>query len=324
MSKSQELSCSLHGIGIGISGSQAVVSALAGRLGQLPADSVAKDILHFEFLSASSISAHAINRPKEPGRAFYQPMAGDATYYPERDEIYLDYEGRARALCKPAEGRCVISLLEPEPDQLWLGTHPLFTIPLIEMLKRRGRFNVHAAAFAVNGNCMLLPGTTGAGKSTLTVCLLRGGLDFLGDDMAFVEQHDGLRVLAFPESIDITDTTASFFQELQSLADRPKRPGWPKHEIRCGDYFSSKLAWSAHPKAIVFPQIGNAHESKLTSITSDEAFMELAPNVLLTEVASTQSQFEMLAHLVKSTPLYRLLTGRDFDRIPQLLGETLQ
>jgi hypothetical protein len=62
----------------------------------------------------------------------------------------------------------------------------------------------------------------------------------------------------------------------------------------------------------------------LTPITSDEAFLELAPNVLLTEAESTRAQFEVLAQLVKSTPLYRLRTGRDFDRIPQLVGETLQ
>jgi hypothetical protein len=324
MSVHRELNCSFHGIAISVSGSEAVVSALAGRLGQLPANALDGEKLRYEFLTASSPSAHRIDRPRGQGRTFYQPLAGDATYYPDSDELYLDYEGRARALCKPAEGSCQISLLEPESDQLWFGTHPLFTIPLIEMLKRRGKFNVHAAAFSVDGCCVLLPGTSGAGKSTLTVCLLRAGLDFLSDDMAFIEQHDGLRVLAFPESIDITDTTALFFQELNTLADQPKRPGWPKHEIRCSDYFPSRLAWSAQPKAIVFPQIGNVYESKLTPIASDEAFMELAPSVLLTETDSTRAQFGVLANLVKSTPLYRLRTGRDFDRIPQLLGETLQ
>jgi hypothetical protein len=324
MIASQDLRYSFHGIGIGISGSRAVVSALASRLGHLPAETNEAERLHYEFLTASSRSTHSVERPKGSGRAFYQPMAGDATYYPESDELYLDYEGRARALCRPADGHCVISLLQPESDQLWLGTHPLFTIPLLEMLKRRGKFNIHAAAFSVRGNCVLLPGTSGAGKSTLTVCLLRGGLAFLGDDMAFVEQRNGLRILAFPESIDVTDTTASFFQELHPLANRPKRPGWPKHEIRCSDYFPSQLAWSAHPRAIIFPQIVNTHESKLTPLSSDEAFMELAPNVLLTEAISTQAQFQVLAQLVKSTPSYRLRTGRDFDRIPQLLGETLQ
>ncbi|MGA3345978.1 MAG: hypothetical protein ABSC76_14030 [Terracidiphilus sp.] len=324
MSISQQLSCSFHGIGIDVLGPQAAVSSLASRLGQLTAEANDGEKLHFEFFTAPSPSMHRIDRPRGQGRAFYQPLTGDATYYPDSDELYLDYGGRARALCRPAEGHCFISLQEPESDQLWLGTHPLFTIPLIEMLKRRGKFNVHAAAFALGGCCVLLPGTTGAGKSTLTVCLLRGGLDFLGDDMAFVERRDGLRVLAFPESIDITDTTASFFQELHALTYRPKRPGWPKHEIRCGDYFSSRLAWNAQPKAIVFPQIGKAFESKLTPITSDEAFLELAPNVLLTEAESTRAQFEVLAQLVKSTPLYRLRTGRDFDRIPQLVGETLQ
>jgi hypothetical protein len=40
--------------------------------------------------------------------------------------------------------------------------------------------------------------------------------------------------------------------------------------------------------------------------------------------SSTRAQFEILALLVRSTRLYRLQTGRDFDRIPQLLRETLQ
>lgn len=324
MSMIRELSYSFHEVGIQVSGSQAVVSALASRLKQLPTSAENRHKMYFEFVTVSSLSEHRVEKPLGTGRAFYQPLSGEAIYYPETDELYLDYDGRAKALCKPSNGHCIISLLEPEAEQLWLVTHPLFTIPLIDMLKRRGKFNIHAAAFALEGNCVLLPGTTGAGKSTLSLCLLRGGLDFLGDDMAFVEQRDGLRVLAFPESIDITDATASFFQELHDLADQPKRLGWPKHEICCSDYFSSRQAWSAQPKAIVFPKIGDLHESKLTPMGSDEAFMELAPNVLLTESASAQAQFEVLASLVKSTPLYRLRTGRDFARIPQLLGETLQ
>jgi hypothetical protein len=249
---------------------------------------------------------------------------GEAIYFPKEDEVYLDYGGRVRALCKPAEGHCVLSLMEPHASQIWLATHPLFTIPLLEMLKRRGKFNIHAAAFARNRGCVLLPGTTGVGKSTLTMCLLRAGLDFLGDDMAFVEYSGELRVLGFPESIDITDTTASFFSELQILADRPKRPGWPKHEVKSTEFFASQLAESSVPKAVIFPQIANSSSSRLVPITADEAFLELAPNVLLTDAASSQAQFEVLAHLVKSTPLYRLSAARDFDHIAQLVGETLQ
>ena len=323
MGGTAELSYNFHGIRVDMCGSPSILAALASRFGQLPQDPGSASELHFEFESAVTESAHRIHKPRGQERPFYTPLVGEAIYFPECDELYLDYGGRVRALCRPAEGRCTLSLLEPELDQLWLATHPLLTIPFIEMLKRRGKFNVHAAAFARHGRALLLPGTTGAGKSTLTVCLLRAGFDFLGDDMAFLEDSSRLRVLAFPENIDVTETTATFFAELKDLTQRPLRLGWPKHEIRSTDFFASRIAWSAEPSAVVFPQIGNVAASTLTPISSDEAFQALAPNVLLTEMQSSKAHFEALARLANVVPCYRLRTGRDFEYIPHLLGELL-
>jgi len=314
-------SCSLHGVGIHIKGSRNVISALESRLGQLPSAGISGDTLHFEFRLAASPSDHRIDRPQGSCRTFYNALHGQALFFPAKDVIYLDYGGRARVLCEPEKGRCYISLLEPELEQLWLVTHPLFTIPLIEMLKRRGKFNLHAAAVAVDGSGILLPGTTGAGKSTLSIGLLRANFDFLGDDMVFVQQAKGLRILAFVEKIDITDTTASFFEELSGVMDRDKRAGWPKHEIDSGDFFSSRLVASATPKAIVFPRVGNVVESTLLPIGVEEAFLELAPSVLLTETRSTQAHLDVLAQLANTTPSYRLSTGLDFDRSANMLRE---
>jgi hypothetical protein len=44
---------------------------------------------------------------------------------------------------------------------------------------------------------------------------------------------------------------------------------------------------------------------------------------LLTEARSCQSRLAVLTELVKRTPCYRLETGRDFERIPELLRELL-
>jgi hypothetical protein len=326
MTEPTEHRCRFHNLNVSIKGSRAILSTLESRLAQLPAANEDAVDLAFTFEVSKTIGEHRVVRPRSEGRSFYAPLVGEATYFPDEDLLYLDYDGRVRALCNPAEGRCALSLLDPEDDQLWLATHPLFTIPLIEMLKRRGKFNVHAAGFGVNGRSVLLPGTTGAGKSTLTIALLRGGLDLLGDDMAFLEEEQSgeLRTLAFPENIDITDGTAGFFEELRPLLDQVKHPGWPKHEIRPAEYFQSRIAWKSRPAAIVFPQISQHFESTLEPMDSDAAFLELAPNVLLTDAVSTRAHFEMLARLVRSVPSYRLNTGRDFDRIPQMVRELLE
>ena len=249
---------------------------------------------------------------------------GEALYFAEEDLIYLDYDGRARCLCHPNEGRCCVSLLEPESEQLWLASHPLFTLPFLEMMKRRGMFNVHAACFACRGNGLILAGTSGAGKSTLAIALLQAGLDFLGDDMVFLNQANELELLAFPESVDIADPTIEFFAGLNSLHGMAKRPGWPKHEIRAESFFPSRMAWRAKPAAIVFPRISHKPNSSLTRISSDEAFLELAPNVLLTEAKSTQAHFERLADLVKGVPAYRLHTGTNFIEVSEMLRDLIQ
>jgi ABC-type iron transport system FetAB ATPase subunit len=318
-----QLVCSLHGVGIGAIGSATVISALASRLGELPQDETQPSIM-FEYEMAGAGGEHAIEKPKGNGRPFYVPLFGEAIYYPDGDILYMSYGDQARVLCRASEGRCRISLAEPECERVWLGTHPLFTIPLIEMLKRKGLYSLHAAAFALEGRCVLLAGTSGAGKSTLTVCHLRAGLSFMGDDMTFFSEVNGTQALAFPERIDITDTTASFFPELKEIADSQRRSGWPKHEIRATDFFPNNLTWSAAPAAIIFPQISNLKESQLSAIGANEAFLELVPNVLLTDPVATKEHVAFISRLVQETPAYRLHAARDFNRITDIVTEILK
>lgn len=87
----------------------------------------------------------------------------------------------------------------------------MLTIPLIELLKRRRLFSVHAACLATNGCGVLFAGASGSGKSTLALSLLMSGFEFLGDDMVFLRNGDGpQRALAFPDAIDFTPSTNSF------------------------------------------------------------------------------------------------------------------
>src|SRR5262245_3573357 len=61
-----------------------------------------------------------------------------------------------------------------EDGDLWTLSHPLFTLPLVEMLKRRGLYGLHAGGVCLHGRALLLPGTSGSGKTTLTLALARG------------------------------------------------------------------------------------------------------------------------------------------------------
>ena len=162
------------------------------------------------------------------------------------------------------------------------------------------------------------------GNYALTVASLRANFHYMSDDMVFlVDRTDGFRVLAFPEAVDVSDETAAFFlrveffvalsqtSRLEETADSPDTSLW--HEA----------GPEARPAAVVIPRISEAQTSVVTRMDPDEALLELIPNALLTEEVACRADLDALSRLVKSTPCYRLETGRDFDRLPVQFRELL-
>jgi len=320
MTKSQRYS--FHGLELRVSCSEAIASSLASRFRLLSSISQSREIISFDFPFVSGASHHVVEKPKGPGLPFYEFEYGEALHFKDRDELYLSFGEGVRVLCAPTQGHATFSVLESEPVNLFMATHLMFTIVLVELLKRRGYYSVHAAGFCKDGKAILIPGTSGAGKSTLAVTLLRSGFGYLSDDMVFVRRgSDELKILGFPEDVDVTDQTVRFFPELGFLADAPTTYGWPKKQVRADEVYQVELIAEATPGAIILPQIAHRATSSVRRIAPDEALLEIVSNVLLTEMRSCQSHLSVLTELVQHTPCYRLETGRDFDQIPSILGE---
>jgi hypothetical protein len=326
VSKSQRTQTyGFHGLNLRVSSSAAIAACLDARFQMLPSNGECAETIFFDFESVSEAKGHRFGKP--PGRAkpFYQLEGGDASYFEAEDQLYLCYDDRVRVLCNPGLGSACFSVLEPEVDNLWLASHLLFTICLVEILKRRGLFSLHAGGFSANGKCLLIPGTSGAGKSTLTLASLRANFDYMSDDMLFlIGRPDGFRVLAFPEEVDVSDQTAGFFPELSFLLRSPKRCGWRKRQIHPIQVYGAKVIPEARPAAVVIPRIAEAETSVFARMDPDEALLELVPNVLLTEASSCRAHLDALRELVTSTPCYRLEAGRDFDRLSVRFRELLE
>ena len=326
MSKSQRMQTyGFHGLNLRVSSSAAIATCLNARFQMLPSNGDCAETIFFDFESVSDAKGHRFGKP--PGRAkpFYQLEGGDASYFEAEDQLYLCYGDRVRVLCNPGSGSAYFSVLEPEVDNLWLASHLLFTICLVEILKRRGLYSLHAGGFSADGKCVLISGTSGAGKSTLTVASLRANFDYMSDDMVFlIGRPDGCRVLAFPEEVDVSDQSAGFFPELSFLLRSPKRRGWRKRQIHPIQVYGAKVATEARPAAVVIPRIAETETSVVTRMDPDEALLEMVPNVLLTEASSCRAHLDALRELVTSTPCYRLETGRDFDRLSIRFREMLE
>lgn len=312
----------IHGVAVEIaSESDAVGAAIDARLRHFRTDAKREPHWRYELTIVPAGGRHALARPAGEGRPVYDPPAGEVSYFPESQALWIDYEDRV--LVRSAGGHARVSARAEEAADVWLLSRPLFTIPLVEMLKRHGLYSVHAAAAERDGRALLLPGASGSGKSTLAIALARHGWGFMSDDLVLLSRAGGrVRALAFPDEVDVTDETASWFPELAGLATED-RAGWPKHRIRTEERLGVAAVTAATPAALAFPSPGGAGTSALVPLAPGEALLELVPNVLLTDPAASQAHLDALAELVRVAHAHRLSAGRDFDLLPARLGPLL-
>lgn len=316
----------LHGVRIGVAARGEAERAAAGvhaRLAGLPWDVSTSPDLLFEIHAGDT---HAFERPAA-ARPVYDPPVGEVVYDDGTGLLYIGYGPRLSVLCEPGRGRARASAAPMTEEDLWSLSHPLFTLPLVELLKHRGLYGLHAGGVCRDGRALLLPGTSGSGKSTLTLALARAGFGFLGDDTLFLARRlEGLKVLAFPDEFDLTDQTVAFFPELAPLLDASRPPGWRKRQLRAERVYRAKgseVVWECEPALLVFPRVAGVPRSELTPMPKDEALLELAPNVLLTEPGSSQAHFDALAELVERSECWRLETGTDLDEAVRKLEAAL-
>jgi hypothetical protein len=309
-------------VNVTISGTDAVIDAMHSRLRYFAGSQGGGQELSFHFETRTDGEPHHIERPRAGGRPLCPSKSDgfDTEYFPDEDRLYASYEDRVRLVCDPLRNRASISIAQPEQDNLWIATHPMFVLALFELLKRRRRFNVHAAALSVGGRAILLAGHSGSGKSTLALASCRAGFGFLSDDYVFlVPGERRVRVLGFPEEVDICADATRWFPELARALTPNKRQGWAKHQVRVEDVWNVKPVSEAAPALLVFPRVTDSPSSRIEPLDARDAIAELASNIQFTRPDLAQAHFDILGDLVRSSACYRLSTGRDLESVPDAL-----
>jgi hypothetical protein len=305
----------LHGIGLEVCADEpAVIEAMELRLrdfGGGPQRNA--DMLRFEF---HSDSGRPPDRPEGPSRPVYDTPHGSVYYHFEADALWGEL-GSVELRCEASRGVAIFRTASFAGRELYLATHPLATISLMELLERRRRFSLHAACLATEGRRgVLLAGPSGSGKSTLALALARAGMSFLSDDIVFLD-HDGdssaIRVLGFADAAGVSRHAASQFAEIRDLCG-PPADGFPKPLRPIDDLFGRPALTSCTPSALVFPEVAPDHPSDIAALDPGEALLRLVPDVLVTEPAATQAHLRAIAALLESVRCYALRSGSDLER----------
>jgi hypothetical protein len=270
------------------------------------------------------------NTPPGPGpdpgaRLIGSLPIGSLWYHERTDQVSMTYGDTAQMLCDPRRGRARIEVAGAGPQSIWAASHLLFTPALLEMMRRRGLFGIHAGGLVIDGRAILLAGASGAGKTTLTLALLRAGFGFMGDDTLFLSPDErGLRIQAFPDEVDVTPGTAQLFPELGLPGSEACSHPEHKRPVRAEIAYGLDVAWEARPGILIFPRVAHADHSVLTPMGPQEALVELAPNVLLTDPRAAQAHFDAIAELARSSRCYRLETGRDLEAVAQVIRSLVE
>ena len=302
---------------------RAAAAAFDLRLGAHPGPSAAAPDLVIDVV----VGRERLERPEGAGRSVYAMSAGELQYFPDADELYADL-GTVRMRCAPSAGVARIACDRYAGRALYLASHPLATLVLIELLKRRRRFNLHAGCVARRqggeASGVVLCGTSGAGKSTLTLALARAGLDVLADDMVFLEAAGAsVQAHAFHDAVAVTPLTARLLPQVGGLLERPPADGFPKHLLGL-DRLGAGTTARCKPVAAVFPTVAAQQRSALEPLDGREAWLRLVPDVLLTHPASTQAHLAALAGLLAQVRCYRVRSGSDLDRAADLVAGVLE
>jgi hypothetical protein len=245
---------------------------------------------------------------------------GGELWYESADAtVVLDPEaGKAEGRLAPS-GAATSHPWRPQGDAV-------FTFSLLELLRHRGLFHLHAAGLARDGRGVLLAGNTGAGKSTLTVSMVRAGWDFLSDDAVLLRSCPGaVEALSLPSEFHLDPALAERFPELALLNDRPGYGSGAKRAFRPVEVYERQPMASCVPSLLVFPRIapGATHAQALTPTQALTALIRSSALVLLDERVAAP-HLDALKRLVSQCRCYWLHHGPDALDDPTCIPELIE
>ncbi|RJQ16252.1 MAG: hypothetical protein C4560_09970 [Nitrospiraceae bacterium] len=197
-------------------------------------------------------------------------------------------------------------------------------LSLLWLLHRHGLYALHANGLVKDNSGILLVGSSGSGKSTSSLSLIRQGWNYLSDDVVLLkESPDGIESIAFQKGISFGPNLAGHYPELDRYG-KPSMNGQKKF-LDIKSVYPDGFVYSSFPKVLIFPEVTQHKNSVLSPVAGAEALIMLIKNSggIMVDKKTTGKQIEVLKQLISQVNSYRLFLGHDLHERPDRISGIL-
>jgi HprK-related kinase A len=181
---------------------------------------------------------------------------------------------------------------------------------------------LHAGTVAFGDRALILPGTPGSGKSTLSAALNLRGARLLSDEFGLVKPETG-ELLPMPRGIPLKNTSIEAILAFDPAA--PLGPTYPKtrkgrvRHLRPDADSQRRQHEPARPCWLVFPKYRAGAAEELEPLDKTEAFRQLAFNCFNYRLLG-ETSFRAIGEIIRTVDCYSF-TFSDLERaVPILAG----
>jgi hypothetical protein len=204
---------------------------------------------------------------------------------------------------------CFSAATPPEP----MAVQRVVIVAVIELLRRAGRYQLHASCIARDDACLLIAGDQRSGKTTAALAMVSAGWSCLTDDLVFLCR--GLppaRIAAFgwQEHLNVGEPTLDAFG-LRGHARGRRSDG--RFSVSPANALPALDRGARVPRAIILSEIVDADASTVEPVARAHTLARLvrhSPLVLVTGVGA-EEHLAVLRDLVSQCACFRLRGGRD-------------
>ena len=190
---------------------------------------------------------------------------------------------------------------------------PILKSDMLVRATRAGKhlLHLHAAAVAVDGRLVLLPGKSGSGKTLLTAALVHGGARYYSDETVLIARSGGT-VRPVPTALSIkadgVDLAGTLFPKVADLTEHAREDGI---RVRYMPPPSESIAEDVPtaPSLIVFPRYEADAATTLTPLSPADTLARLLDEAIAVPAGLDAGALARLIDFAERVPAFTLVGG---------------